>query len=163
MAPQQVKKQLAESLVLSRLDYGDTVYQPLPIVLQTKLQRVQNAAASFVTNQYSSEKDVLKLGWLPINERVKFHMLKNTHQAMHNPHWPDYLCLKLHEPGRILRSSEAPRIHIPLVKGTFQDIASTLFNELPVDVRLCNDSKLFNRQVKQILTKQAKLRLCFNE
>ena len=69
----------------------------------------------------------------------------------------------MHEPGRVLRSSEAPKIHIALVKGTFQDIASKRFNELPADVRLCNDSKLFYRQVKQILINQAKLRLCLNE
>ena len=31
---------------------------------------VQNAAAGFVTNRYSSESDVLNLGWLPVKERT---------------------------------------------------------------------------------------------
>jgi hypothetical protein len=42
-----------------KLDYNDTVYYPLPAYLQKNLQRVQNAATSFVTNHYSSENDVL--------------------------------------------------------------------------------------------------------
>ena len=80
-----VKKQLAQSLILSRLDYNNIVYHPLPAYQQKKLQRVQNSTASFVTNIYSTEKDVLKLGWLPINERVQFNPLKSSHQAMSIP------------------------------------------------------------------------------
>lgn len=72
LAPFHVKKQLAESLILSKLDYNDAVCYPLPAYLQKKLQRVQNAAAGFVTNRYSSESDVLNLGWLPVKERTEF-------------------------------------------------------------------------------------------
>ena len=49
LAPFHVKKQLAESLILSKLDYNDAVCYLLP-------------AAGFVTNRYSSESDVLNLG-----------------------------------------------------------------------------------------------------
>ena len=80
--PWHVKKQLVESLVISKLDYNDIVSYPLPMYLLKKFQRVQNAAASFINNHYCTEKDVLKLGWLPINERVQYHLLTSAFQAM---------------------------------------------------------------------------------
>jgi len=64
-----------------------------------------------------------------------------------------------HEPKRILRSSTAPRLVVPFNKGTFQDSASALFNDLPAEIRSCTDTKTFNRQVKQHQFKKAKLRL----
>ena len=72
MAPRQVKKQFAESLIIFaesliifKLDYNRIACYPLPAYLQKKVQRVRNAVASFVRNCYSTEQDVLNLGWLP--------------------------------------------------------------------------------------------------
>ena len=45
LAPFLLKKHLAESLILARLDYNDTVCCPLPGYLNTRLQRVQLATA----------------------------------------------------------------------------------------------------------------------
>ena len=45
LAPFQVRKQLAESLILSKLDYNDTVTFPIYDYLVKRLQRVQLAAA----------------------------------------------------------------------------------------------------------------------
>ena len=59
IAPFSVRKQLVESLMLSKLDYNDAVFTPLPVYLIKRLQRVQLEAAGFV----------LKLKWLPISER----------------------------------------------------------------------------------------------
>eukprot|EP00794_Sanderia_malayensis_P010587 gene10587-11706_t len=49
VAPFCLRKQLAESLVLVKIDYAKQVYTPLTVVLQKRLQRVQFAVASFVT------------------------------------------------------------------------------------------------------------------
>ena len=46
----RLRKHLVESLVLSKLDYCDTVYYPLPEFQLKLLQRVQLVAASFVLN-----------------------------------------------------------------------------------------------------------------
>ena len=159
MTPQIIKKQIVESLVLSKLGYNDVVTYPLPVFLQTKIQRVQNAAASFVTNRYSTEKDVVKLGWLPTLERAQFNLLKSVYKSLHDPLWPKYLPLEMHEPSRCLRSSAAPQLAIPLMKNTFQDGAATLFNNLPANIRLCSDEHCFNREVKLILLNNAKQRL----
>ena len=55
MTRQETKKSLAQSLVLSKLHFNDTVTYPLPAFLQKKVQRVQNKAASFVLNRFCLE------------------------------------------------------------------------------------------------------------
>ena len=49
----KLRKHLAESLVLSKIDYNDIVFDPLPLYLVKRLQRIQNAATSFVTGHYA--------------------------------------------------------------------------------------------------------------
>ena len=46
------QKELAETSILSELDYADRVFYPLPQFLLRRLQRVQFAAASFVLGLY---------------------------------------------------------------------------------------------------------------
>ena len=48
LAKYELRKQLAGTLILSKLDYADLVFYPLPKFLLRCLQRVQFAAASFV-------------------------------------------------------------------------------------------------------------------
>ena len=55
LAPFRVKKQLAESLILSKLDYTSTVFYPLPECQQKPLQRVQNVCAGYVLGRYGTE------------------------------------------------------------------------------------------------------------
>ena len=155
LAQPHVKKQLAECLVLSKLQFNDVVCFPLPIYLQKKIQKVQNSAASFVVNRYATEEDVLKLGWLPTKERTELNLLRATHHAMYNPSWPEYLKVEKREPKRLLRSNKAPLLVVPLIKGTFQDSISSLFNEVPAQTRSCSDLSSYIRQVKNILKERA--------
>ena len=78
------KKSLVQSLVLSKLNFNETFTYPLPMFLQKRIQRVQNAAAGFALNSYCSEEDVLKLGWLPTLENTKLNILKFGHRALYN-------------------------------------------------------------------------------
>ena len=55
MTPQDTKKSLVQSLVLSKLTYL------LPTLLQKRVQLFRNAAAAFVLNRFCSKKDVLRL------------------------------------------------------------------------------------------------------
>jgi len=103
LTPQETKKSLVQSLVLSKLNFNDTVTCPLPMFLQKRMQRVQNAAAGFVLNHYCSEEDVLQLGWLPTLENTKLNILKLGHRALYNNNWPEYLTLSRRNPSRTLR------------------------------------------------------------
>ena len=134
MTPQETKKSLAQSLVLSKLNFIDTVAYPLPASLHKKVQRVQNAAASFVLNRFCSD-DVLEVGWLPTLECTQYSTLILVHKALHKDTWPSSLTLIRHNPGRELRSSRATTLQIPLVKGTWEDSAANLFNGF---LKLCD-------------------------
>ena len=127
MTQQETKKSLAQSLVLSKLNFNNTVTYPLSAFLQKKVQQGQNAAASFVLNRFCSEKDVLEVGWLPTLEGTQYNILKLVHKALHKDTWPSSLALIEYNPGRELRSSRATTLQILLVKGTWQDSAANLF------------------------------------
>ena len=102
------------------------------MMLQKRLQRVQYAAASFVTGQYvKSIKDILKLGWLLIEQRRDLSLLEQIFKALNSDTWPDNLQLNVRRNKRELRSNSAISLEIPRDSGTFQDSATRLFNSLP--------------------------------
>jgi hypothetical protein len=107
------------------------VYHPLPMSQLKKLQRVQNAAASFDTNKYCRTGDVLSLGWLPVQERIVLELMRFAHRSIWDPTWPQYLRLELHTSNRQFRSSCAPSLKIPLETGTFQDSCSKFLTKHP--------------------------------
>ena len=81
-------------------------------------------------------RDVLKIRWLPINERRDFYLLKSCFEALHNTEtWPDYLRIIKQECCKELRSSNSIRLVVPTENGTFQNNASKLFNNLPKFIR----------------------------
>ena len=90
-----------------------------------RLQRVQ-FAAHYVKNF----RDVLKIGWLPINERRDLNLLKSCFKALHNAKiWPDYL---KQECPKELRSSNSIRLVVPTENGTLQDNASKLLETVKI-------------------------------
>ena len=124
-----------ESLLLSKLDYCDTVYYPLPEFQLKRLQRVQLVAASFVLSRYvNGINDIVNIGWLPVRQQRDFHVLKLVHKALHSPSWPSYIPLNTVKHLRSLWSGAATRLIILLERGTFQDSAAKLFNVLPADI-----------------------------
>mgnify|MGYP002804681562 CR=1 FL=1 len=71
-----LRKQLAEQLILSKMDYGDLVFNPLPNYLLKRLQEIQFSAATFVTGNYVNSTEAwLKLNRLPMHERRQFNLL----------------------------------------------------------------------------------------
>ena len=158
MTPQETKKSLVQSLVLSKLNFNYSVTYPHPKFLQKRVQRVQNAAAGFVLNRVCSERDVLELGWLPTLENTQLGNLKFGHRALFSEAWPEYLQLPRHNPQRTLLSSNAPVIEMSLIKGTFQDSLATLFNPLPANVRRYPDFNTFKNYCFKILKSRASTR-----
>ena len=137
-----LRKQLAESLVLSKLNYCDTVFYPLPDFLLKRLQRLQFAADSFILGRYvNTTADILKLAWLPLKELRDYSLLKCVYKAIYFDNWPVYLKLQIVQPVRNLRSTIAPRLVTPLTTSTFQHSASKIFNSLPAEIRNCLDYK----------------------
>ncbi|RMX45115.1 hypothetical protein pdam_00025340 [Pocillopora damicornis] len=132
--PYKLQKHLAESLILSRLDYCDIVMFPLPQHLLKRLQCIQFAAASFVT------------GWLPVRECQDWHLLKMAHKALYNYNWPQTLRLEKVKHTQLLRSNSTVNLVVLRVSNTFQDTAAWIFNTQPSGTKLCVDSKSFSKQ-----------------
>ena len=60
---------------------------------------------------------------------------------------------------RSLRSSDPIRLQVSLEKGTFQDTAAALFNNLPVNLKRCDDFNLFSSRVFKFLKNRAQASL----
>ena len=76
---------VVQSLVLSRLDYCNSLYHGLPKFQISKLQRIQNSSAGLITCTPYHEhiKPVLmQLHCLPVPERVQFKVFLFTFMAI---------------------------------------------------------------------------------
>ena len=145
-----LRKTLAQSLILSKLDYCNVLFQDAPKYLLKRLQKVQNAAASFVLCRHASENDVFSLGWLPVEERIASSLAKLAYKALHDPSWPAYLKLSTVVPrGRFLRSELSTQGNIDIntgSPGTFAICAGNSFNMLPTNIKEIDDFKAFKRK-----------------
>jgi hypothetical protein len=109
-------KILATSLVLSHLDYANSILSGLPKSTIAKLQRIQNWAAKVVlcSRKYDSSSNALKvLHWLPIKSRVDFQVLCLIYRCLNNMA-PSYLSdlLQIQQSSRTTRSSTSPAVSL---------------------------------------------------
>ena len=140
--PFNLRKQLAESLVLSRLDYGNALLYNGTLYLHKQLQRVQNASASFVRGRYSTEVDAIRMKWLSVLERSEFSMAKLAWKSINCCDWPKYLHMRKLIAKRPTRNgNEGTLIACPHnIRHTFEFNTSKVFNELPKN---CRDSNKY--------------------
>lgn len=163
--PYNIRKNLVEALVLSRIDYGNAIFSNIPAYLIKQLQRVQNAAAAFVLRRYTQETDVLKLMWLPVSERIQFSLAKLAYKAVTDDTWPEYLPMERNEqPRRALRSNivtdETTLKCLTNVHSTFESVASSIFNDLPRKCRTAATYQDFCRTSKKYFIDKATARIC---
>ena len=77
-------KQLAESLILSKLGYCNVLFDNILVYMMNQLQKKQNATVGFVLNKNAKIKNVLKLKWLTIEERIELSTLIFLFKALHD-------------------------------------------------------------------------------
>ena len=86
-------KTLVHALVLSRLDYCNSVLANLPEVTLAPLIRVQHSAARLIRNlrrQDSVSLVMMELHWLPLHHRSTFKLCTLMH-GIHHGHCPKYM------------------------------------------------------------------------
>ncbi|KAK3549137.1 hypothetical protein QTP70_033346 [Hemibagrus guttatus] len=127
----QATQVLVQSLVISRLDYCNSLLAGLPLNAIRPLQVIQNAAARLVFNlsKFSHTTPLLRfLHWLPVAARIRFKTLMLTYKAKNGPA-PSYLkaLVTPRTAPRSLRSTSTARLVPPSLreKGWKVEIKST--------------------------------------
>ncbi|KAI5623819.1 hypothetical protein C0J50_16500 [Silurus asotus] len=111
---------LVQSLVISRLDYCNSLLAGLPLNAIRPRQMIQNAAARLVFNQPKFSHTTLllrSLHWLPVAARIRFKTLMLAYKAKNGPA-PSYLSdlITSRTAPRCLRSSSTARLVPPSLR-----------------------------------------------
>ena len=150
---------LIQALVISRLDYSNSVLYGINAKFLKKLQRVQNCAARVVakTKRRDHITPVLySLHWLPISMRIKFKVLLICFKCL-NGLAPMYLSelLELNIPGRTLRNRnntlKTKRSSSKSGDQCFSIYGPLLWNSLPEKLRTMNNLNAFRKSLKTYL------------
>ncbi|KAK3526049.1 hypothetical protein QTP70_012887 [Hemibagrus guttatus] len=158
----QATQVLVQSLVISRLDYCNSLLAGLPLNAIRPLQMIQNAAARLVFNlpKFSHTTPLLRsLHWLPVAARIRFKTLMLAYKAKNGPAPSNLKTLVTPRTApRSLRSTSTARLVPPSLreKGRytsrlFSVLAPRRWNELPLSIRTAESLTVFKRQLKTYL------------
>ncbi|KAK3543151.1 hypothetical protein QTP70_011943 [Hemibagrus guttatus] len=116
----QATQVLVQSLVISRLDYCNSLLAGLPLNAIRPLQMIQKAAARLVFNlpKFSHTTPLLRsLHWLPVAARIRFKTLMLAYKAKNGPA-PSYLkaLVTSRTAPRLLRSTSTARLVPPSLR-----------------------------------------------
>ena len=163
---QDCLKMLACNLIISRVDYCNSLYNELPNYQLKKLQNILNKAARLVTGSPLRDRItpvLIDLHWLPIKARINFKMCVLTHLAL-KTNDPVYLKRKLHRyalpDSTQTRHAldphwlDQPSANQGFGSRTFSYSAPRLYNKLPNDIKDSENIVTFKTKLKTHLFKE---------
>ena len=149
---------LVHSLIISKVDYCNSIFNGLPNVILKKVQSVLNRAARLTFNLASrvpTTSSLIELHWLPLKARTEFKICLITFKAL-KFNQPSYigelLSFSFHEFSLDLKSAyDSYRLHESRAIGergfanrSFSYIAPPLYNKLPITIKLIDSLNTFN-------------------
>lgn len=154
--------QLVSSLILSRIDYCNSLFVGLPDTELSRMQVVQNNAARLVcqkSKRHSITPLLIQLHWLPVKYRVIYKIATLSFQKFHET-LPKYLSDQLKvegmkETGVRTRSCSEKRLEplaFPRTRSygdrMFSFQAPEIWNSLPSDLRYSTSICAFKSKLK---------------
>ena len=154
-------KTLVSSLVLSRLDYCNSLLAGITEQKNLNLQKAQNCAARLILGRPRSENAKLMLRtlhWLPVKARIEYKISVLCYNTLHSS-MPSYLkdFFNSYVPERVLRSQDSKLLIVPKSNlKTFSDRAFTvtcpiIWNSLPFSLRTAGSVAIFRKHHKTFL------------
>ena len=159
---------LVHSLIVSRVDYCNSLFLGLPNYLLRRIQSVINKCARLIFSlppRVPTTRYLIELHWLPIKARVEFKICLIVYKALkfNKPKYiADLLSNSISAPGFALRSSSDPyRLYEPrairesvFAERSFAYAAPRLYNRLPIAVKQQSSVQSFKTQLKTFLFSQ---------
>jgi hypothetical protein len=147
------------ALVLSKLDYANSLLAGCNIGDINRLQKLQNKATRIIFHVpclVSATPLLNTLHWLPVKNRIIFKALLYVFKVI-NGVAPAYLhqLISIHvAPREGLRSSrDTLRLNVPVMRlkiadGTFSSFGPKHWNSLPLGIRNSSNTIIFKKQLK---------------
>lgn len=158
LLPMDCRKSVVHALVISQLDYVNSLYLGLPDYLIRKLQIIQNAAARLIRNvplRHHITPHLWSLHWLPIKRRLEFKALTVAYRATRDM-GPKYLkqrFLKYHQTRTLWSNNQdfwvIPRFAKVRIGGrAFSVKTAALWNAMPEHLRKARSEPEFRKALK---------------
>ena len=156
---------LANALVISKLDYCNSLFAGIRTKELNKLQKVQNCLARIVKKapRFSPSTPLLSsLHWLPIESRILFKIGLITYKTL-STGMPYYIhdLLSVRNSGKNLRTDNGKTLAVPRVNHTLTGLrafsvkAPVFWNDLPLDIRNSGSLGVFKTKLKTFLYRRA--------